>query len=85
MSYGVYAIGLASRTRPLDHPPLPAVYVGQTSYGFEQRFRQHQDGLRTGSRKIKGKCRFLRPELYADLARVEDQDLSIEMEEERAE
>lgn len=89
MSYGVYVIGLASGTRVLDHPPLPAVYVGQTWHPFELRFRQHHEGLatgsrRTGSRKILGKCRYLRSELYADLARVEDQDLSIEMEEERA-
>lgn len=82
--YGVYVIQLKAGTRTLDHPPLPAVYVGQSWYPPEERFRQHNDGHRRGSRKIVGKCRFLRPELYADISRIQGQELAVRLEEDRA-
>lgn len=78
--YGVYVIQLKKGTRDLDHPPLPAVYVGQSWHTPEERFRQHQDGDPRGSRKIAGKCRFLCPELYADIPRVASQTHSIKLE-----
>lgn len=82
--YGVYVIQLKLGTRLLDHPPLPAIYVGQSWHPADERFRQHQDGDRRGSRKIAGKCRFLCPELYADIPRVADQGHAVKLEEERA-
>lgn len=82
--YGIYVIQLKAGTRELDHPPLPAVYVGQSWHEPQERFRQHQEGDMRGSRKIAGKCRFLCPELYADIPRVAGQAHSVELEDGRA-
>lgn len=63
-SFGVYVIQLRSCD---DRSALGALYVGSSWYPPSERFRQHNEGGATAAVGLRGQCRRLRPELYADL------------------
>lgn len=47
--------------------PFGGLYVGQTSQGRHARFEAHNSGGRTAAKGLAGNCVRLRPELYAHL------------------
>lgn len=82
--YGVYVIELGKGANRYLELPLdlrfPVVYVGQSWHSAELRFRQHMEGGRLASSIVVRNGRWLRPDLYGHLDRVETKAEAEELE-----